>query len=108
MAKEYSLKNFQFSGDESYATVTLRLSLPNGTEQLTAAQGKDIPEAICSCIEKITGIALKITNYSINTLRVEVEAEFNKRIFRQTHLDTNPIKALAEALLTILTRLPRK
>lgn len=105
---KYELKTFQFSGNDSLTTVTIGLSLPNGTEQLTAASGKDTPEAIANCIKKITGIALKIVDYSINKLRAEITVKFNGREFTQTHFDSNPVKAIAEALLTILPRLPRK
>ncbi|MFH0857008.1 MAG: hypothetical protein V1860_03870 [bacterium] len=108
METSYTLKNIQFSGNDTHTIITLGILLPNGTERLDAAQGKNIPEAICSCIEKITGIALEIINFSLTSLRAEVEVRFNKRIFRQTHFDTNPVKAMAEALLIILPRLPRK
>lgn len=108
METSYHLKNIQFTGDERYTTVTLGISLPNGKDQLAAATGEDMPVAIANCIEKITGITLTITNYSTNKLRAEITAKFNGREFTQACFDKNSVKALAEALLTILTRLPRK
>ena len=110
----WRLESFHvFAGNGVTPTATVQLrNLRDGVHE-DAATGDGPVDAVFNAIERITGIAARLTDYQVRSVtvgkdaqgEVNLEVEFEGRTWRGRGLSTDIIEASAQAYLAALNRI---
>ncbi len=109
----WSLTAFHvFGGTGTIPTATLELSHQDGRKVQDAATGDGPIDAVFNCLERITGVAARLTDYSVRSVssgkdamgEVTVEIDCDGRTLHGKGLSTDIIEASALAYLQALNK----
>jgi len=102
----YELESFQVVSNDLYPTATIKLR--KGTESIKGSSVGDGPvDALYSVIKNLVGLEVQLKDYKISSLsrgkeamgRVNIRIEYEGRIYSGRAMDTDIIKASANAFL---------
>ncbi|CAG7645999.1 2-isopropylmalate synthase [Paenibacillus solanacearum] len=102
----YELESFQVVSNDLYPTATIKLR--KGTETIKGSSVGDGPvDALYSVIKNLVGLDVQLKDYKISSLsrgkeamgRVNIRIEYEGRIYSGRAMDTDIIKASANAFL---------
>ncbi|KPV56375.1 2-isopropylmalate synthase [Paenibacillus sp. A3] len=102
----YELESFQVVSNDLYPTATVKLN--KGTESMKGSAVGDGPiDALYSAIKTLVGLEIELKDYKINSLsrgmeavgRVNIRVEHQGKIYSGRAMDTDIIKASANAFL---------
>jgi 2-isopropylmalate synthase len=101
------------AGDKAQPTATLILRDPTGTERVDAAVGTGPVDAIYKCMNRITGLAPDLTEFSVKSVtegidaqgEVTIRIEQEGRTFSGKSSDTDILVASARAYIDALNRM---
>ncbi len=112
----WSLEQFQIhSGTQMIATATVTLQSPDGKSITDAATGDGPVDAICSAIQRMTGIRAALEDYQTRSItsgkdaqgEVTLQIKADGKIARGRGLSTDVIQAAGLAYLSALNRLTK-
>lgn len=101
------------AGDKAQPTATLILIDPTGTQRVDAAVGTGPVDAIYKCMNRITGLAPDLTEFSVKSVtegidaqgEVTIRIEQEGRTFSGKSSDTDILVASARAYIDALNRM---
>jgi len=102
-----------FAGTHAIPTATVALKNGRGEVVQDAATGDGPVDAICSCIQRITGISPKLLDYQTRSLtggkeaqgEVMIEVVFESRYIHGRGVSTDVLEASAEAYLNAVNKI---
>jgi len=114
VSETYALENFQIStGNRTTPTATVRLRVADGSESEEAATGDGPVDAIYHAIDRITGVPVRLQDYSLAAAtsgkdalgEVSVKLEYKGHIYSGRGVSTDVLEASLRAYIHALNKI---